>query len=196
MHRIIRLPDHKSTVAVETAEKLMAHDQNRLRQELRGEAKSDEVLLFNRLLWQFQKKPLYNLQYNPQVIYSFIDPAPGTDKSDFAMTSLVHEDRRRVIVGLSRLRCNSEHDIEDKMDQVLERHFQGFAYSSRYQGALHVIYIESNGVTGRVGHFAGHIQRILGPDNTLCWHGIKSNLSSIGVLTTNHEKEQCQSLIT
>lgn len=66
--------DWKSAKGVEAAEILLAHDPDRLRQELHGIAKSDESLLFKHLLHMLRNRPLWTFETKPKVIYHFLDP--------------------------------------------------------------------------------------------------------------------------
>ena len=179
---------------MEAQEIILAANPIRAGQELRGETNSEQRLVFKQWIWQLRANPRYTLSCNPQVIYTFIDPATGSECSDLGIASAVHEnDRDRGIVtvnvAMSVYECDSGNQrVGSELQETIERHFASMESRPRYSTAYHIVFFEQNDSTALVSMWATCVEKTLGRNRCIIYRGIKKNKRTIGVFTDNRVK--------
>lgn len=161
---------------------------------MRGETNSEQRLVFKSWIWQLRSNPRYTLSCNPQVIYTFIDPATGSECSDLGIVSCVHEnDRDRGIitvnVAMSFFECDSgSQRVGYDLENTIEKHFTSMEARERYRTAFHVVSLEQNDSSAMISMWATRIEETLGHNRCIIQRAIKKNKRTIGVYTDNRVK--------
>jgi len=144
VHTKKRLPTQFSSKTSRAA-KLMLGDDNAIsKQELEGESVGDGDYFFDGVLKNLIHKEGVTLS-NVDLVFIFVDPAPGTSSSDFALVSVVRKPNpfEMVIVGYESISSNGSGDGFWKGQDNIIIHIEKLLLNAAFMQSKFVVIIES-----------------------------------------------------
>lgn len=186
------LPDHRSAKNLVIAESLLGDDQDTIRQELYGEANSGSLYMLRTDVRRFQLRMEevgpYQFTQQVQVLHSAIDPSGGGRASDWSILTMARENGQHVLVGI-----DVHTGREDNMDYVaiqamLKAHYTALFSQPRYANAKVWLYMEvvSDRISPQI--WCTHLETWF-PGRFHYLRRIQNAPEQIGIVTTNHEKQ-------
>lgn len=109
-------PPWKTAAGIDEVKAILAHDPATFNREMQGVVAGDDIRIYAEFIYGFRKQDPYQIIYPVHVIWIFVDPAGGGDKSDFTIVSMAHENGREVVRSLLEMEIVAAQDKEERVD--------------------------------------------------------------------------------
>lgn len=156
-HKRKRLPAQLNSKNVRIAQALLGDDTAKARRELAGEITGDAEYLLRPWVPALQLRPRLCVD-NPQLVWTFVDPAPGAKLSDFAALSICRtrgNPSRFAIVGMDTFTGDGSGKHYNEGHELIMSHMRRMMFeNAALCGAHWVVVMEAVHSVDTVGDYA------------------------------------------
>lgn len=158
VHTKKRLPTQFSSKTSRAAKLMLGDDNATSKQELEGESVGDGHYFFDKVLKNLIHKERVIVS-NVDLVFIFVDPAPGTSSSDFALVSVVRRSNpfEMVIVGHESLSSTGSGDDFWDGQNLIIQHIDKLLLNAAFMQSKFVLIIESVHHISASGLYSQHV---------------------------------------
>lgn len=154
-HKRPRLPGQLSGAGVRAARAVLGDGSVKTRRELEGQMAGEREYLLRPFVDDLRQRERWLLR-SPTLVFTFVDPSPGANLSDFAVLSVVRVAQHPVqfvVVGLDTYAGDGSGQNWNKGHELLMRHMHGLWMHPALHQAHYVVIMEANHHVDAVGDY-------------------------------------------